>query len=454
MAAATATTAGSRFPEVNVEIKKAWDSMVVGFTQVMNNIRQSGLQAERGQFSWGILLVLGILVFLVVWWYIVQLEYLATPANIARILNQNVRAEQYYLDNAVKRKGLPALLEKLRRDGYADDELILTNFYTYSVNATGLFFPGENGVVSTDAARLAVLAGARCFVLDIWPDLEPGGNFGPVIEVMDPGSMWRRITLNALPLSSVLPAVIQTALPLAGNTYIPADPGSLLQIPQMGPNGQGQQDPVFLYLRFRGVPRPATFDQVADILASTILPYRLPANYNNCRQAEKLFQVPMRDLLSKVVVISNTQGSGKFMDFVNLAPRAGIPLEYQADQLQLITGDAQSKAIRTIITCPSFVAPLSETPMAQTNNYNLQSALDLGVHFVAMDLWTLGKGPQLLAYQRMFNPYSFELKPAKLRYTIKHLPPPQAVPNPEWGNAAEGEAGVFRPPPAIQFPGT
>ena len=100
------------------------------------------------------------------------------------------------------------------------------------------------------------------------------------------------------------------------------------------------------------------------------------------------------------------------------------------------------------------MAPLSEAPLAQTNNYNLQSALDLGVHFVAMDLWTPGKGPQLLAYQRMFNPYSFELKPAKLRYTIKHLPPPQAVPNPEWGNAAEGQAGVFRPPPAIQFPGT
>ena len=356
-----AAVAGSRFPEVNVEIKKAWDSMVVGFTQVFSNIRQSGLQMEKGVFPWGILLGLGILVFFVMWWYIVQLMFLATPANISRILNQNVKAEHYYLDNALSRKGLPALLDKLSREGYANDELILTNFYTYSVNATGLFFPGENGVVSTDAARLAVLAGARCFVFDIWPDLEPGGNFGPVIEVMDQGSMWRRITLNALPLSSVFPAVIQTALPLTGNTYISDDPGSTLQIPQMGPNGQGKQDPVFLYLRFRGVPRPSTFDQVADVLASTILPYKLPANYNNCRNADKLFQIPMRELLSKVVVISNTQGSGKFMDFVNLAPRPGIPLEYQADQLQLITGDAQSKAITTIKTSPSFVLFRSKT---------------------------------------------------------------------------------------------
>ena len=460
VAAAGAGVAGAaasswKFPDVRGEVQAAWTSMKAGFEGVVNNIRVSGLQVNQGMYPMGFMVGLLLLFLLVSIWYIQQLRFLATPGNIARILNENVRAEDHYITDAPARKGLPALCDKLLKEGYTDEDLILTNFYTYSVNATGLFFPAKNGVVSTDAAKLAVLAGARCFVFDIWPDLEPHGDFGPVIEAMDEGSLWRRTTLNALPLAAVLPAVVQTALPLAGNTYVPPDPGSLLQIPPLGPNqGQGQQDPVFLYLRFRGAPRPSTFDHVADILTSTILPYRLDAKFNHCRNMDTLFQVPMRQLYSKVVVISNTQGSGKFSDFVNFAPRTGIPLEYQADQLQLTTGDTKMKAITTIKQNLTFVAPLSEDRLAETNDFSVRMAQELGVHFVAMDLWAAGKGPQLKAYQTMFNPYSFVFKPENLRYTIKHLNAPLAAPNPNWGNAAEGQAGVFRAPPAIQFPGT
>lgn len=455
--AATAGAASSwKFPDVRGEVQSAWNSMKAGFEGVINNIRVSGLQVDQGIYPLAFMVGLLLLFVIVIIWYIHQVRFLATPGNIARILNENIKAESHYITDAPKRKGLPALCKKLREEeGYTEDDLILTNFYTYSVNATGLFFPAKNGVVSTDAAKLAVLAGARCFVFDIWPDMEPHGDFGPVIEAMDEGSLWRRTTLNALSLATILPAVVQTALPLAGNTYIPPDPGSLLQIPPLGPNqGQGQQDPVFLYLRFRGAPRPSTFDHVADVLESTILPYRLDAKFNHCRRADELFKIHMRHLFSKVVVMSNTQGSGRFSDFVNFAPRTGILMEYQADQLQLITGDSAAEAKKKILMNPSFVAPMSEDKLAQTNAFSISMAQKLGIHFVAMDLWTKGDGPQLKAYQQMFSPYSFSFKPADLRYTINHLTPPQTAPNPDWGNAAEGQAGMLRAPAAIQFPGT
>ena len=162
----------------------------------------------------------------------------------------------------------------------------------------------------------------------------------------------------------------------------------------------------------------------------------------------------MKDLFSKVIIVSNTLGTGKFSDFVNFAPRTGIPLEYVADQLQLITGDSATEAKNKIKMNLSFVAPSPESKLAETNAYDVSQAHKLGIHCVAMDIWTAGAGKQLSEVQTMFKTYSFSLKPADLRYKVHHLAPALAAPNPNWGNAAEGQAGVFRAPPAIQFPGT
>jgi hypothetical protein len=192
------------------------------------------------------------------------------------------------------------------------------------VNASGIFFPAVNGVVSVYAARLAVAGGARAFVFDIWPDVEPGGKFGPTIQAIEGGSMWRRVTLNALPFTPVLQAIVAEALQATSNP--------------------GHQDPLILYLRFRGNPRASTFDMTADALQSLITPYRLDMNFNNCRGADRLFAVPINQLFSKVIVVSNVRGSGRFMDYVNFSVKDGINLEYPAGQLQTISGDAAAEA--------------------------------------------------------------------------------------------------------------
>jgi hypothetical protein len=216
--------------------------------------------------------------------------------------------------------------------------------------------------------------------------------------------------------------------------------------------GQGQQDPVILYLRFRGAPRPETFDGVADALASTILPYRLEPSFNNCRGADSLFKVPIKQLFSKVVVVSNQRGSGKFSEFVNFAPKAGIPLEYDASQLPLIVGDQAADAKTKIVQNISFVAPPSDNPLSESNAYNQGMAQALGVHCVGMNFFKDGTPLHTYLSNDMFGTYSYALKPADLCYTQKHLTPPRNPPNPDWGDHTQGQAGNLRPPAQIRVP--
>jgi len=384
---------------------------------------------DSGFPFWGLLLI-ALLAIIVISWWVSYRRFLETPYNIARIIRDNVKAADHYNVDNPRRKGMPFLYNSLISQGYTEENLGLTNFYVSTVNASGIFFPAVNGVVSVDAARLAVAGGARAFVFDIWPDVEPGGKFGPTIQAIEAGSMWRRVTLNALPFTPVLQAIVAQALQVTSNP--------------------GHQDPLILYLRFRGNPRASTFDMTADALQSLITPYRLDMTFNNCRGADRLFAVPIDQLFSKVIVVSNVRGSGRFMDYVNFSVKDGIKLEYPAGQLQTISGDAAADARKKIMMNPTFVAPLSEDPLAESNDFSLNAAQALGIHFVAMNFWS--KGKQLKSYMNMFGQYSFALKPAPLQYTISHLDPPRMPPNPNWGDNATGQAGKPKTPPDIRPP--
>jgi len=378
---------------------------------------------------WGLLIIMAIATVTIVWWIHFK-EFLETPHNIARIIRQNLKAADHYHQSNHSRKGMLDLYNSLVSQGYKEENLAFTNFYVSTVNATGIFFHAVNGVVSIDAARLAVMGGARAFVFDLWPDFEPGAEFSPIIQVVEADSLWRRTTLNALPFVNVLQALITEALQTTTNP--------------------GHQDPVILYLRFRGNPRASTFHHTAEALQSTILPYRLDSTFANCRGADRLFRVPIDQLASKVIVISNLRGSGKFSEFVNFSTKDGIQLEYEASQLQLISGDAAANAQKKILMNPTFVAPLSENPLAESNDYNVAAAQKLGIQFVAMNFWNNTKS--LKTYMEQFGKYSFALKPTPLQYVVTRLDPPQMPPNPGWGDNAQGQAGTIKAPPDIKPP--
>ena len=418
----------SSTPVLNKQLTGLFDGMRSSLSNVTAGMRTYTINTPDSGFPfWGMLLV-AIVAIAVVSWFIHYRMFLETPYNIARIIRDNVKAANHYdLDNQ-NRKGLPDLYNSLVSQGYAEENLGFTNFYVSTVNASGIFFPGVNGVVSIDAARLAAAGGARAFVFDLWPDVEPGGNFGPTIQVIEANSMWRRTTLNVLPFVNVLQTLVSEALQTTTNP--------------------GHQDPLILYLRFRGNPRPSTFDMTADALQSVITPYRMDLAFNNCRGADRLFKVPIDQLFSKVIVVSNVRGSGRFMDFVNFSTKDGIELEYPAGQIQTISGDAASQVKKKILMNLTFIAPLSEDPLAESNDYAVNAAHGLGIHFVAMNFWS--KGVQLKNYMKIFGKYSFALKPRPLQYVITHLEAPRMPPNYDWG--AGDSAGTPKTPPDIKPP--
>ena len=140
------------------------------------------------------------------------------------------------------------------------------------------------------------------------------------------------------------------------------------------------------------------------------------------------------------------------MDFVNFSKKDGIQLEYPAGQLQTISGDQAGEAKKKILMNPTFVAPLSEDPLAASNDYAVGAAQALGIHFVAMNFWGGAKDKNLANYMKMFGKYSFALKPPALQYVITHLDPPQQPPNYNWGDPSKGEAGTPKTPPDIKPP--
>ncbi len=378
--------------------------------------------------TWALVIFFLALVGLFIW-YVVKSRLFENAGNVRRIAKDNVAAQKMYADANPARKSLRDYLNGLREKGIDANQLSLTNFYVSTVNATGLFFPATDGVISTEAGRIAALAGARCFVFDIWPDLTPGGNFAPVLQTVEPGSAWRRISLNALPFSTVLQATIQEACQI-----------------DMRP---GADDPVFLYLRFHGKPRSATYDATAAALNRIIEQYRLDAPYYACRNQDRLFSEPITNLFRKVVVISNVKASGtQLADYINVGPRDGVQLEYTKTQIRSVTPEMKKDAVRRIQQNLTFHAPAPEDPDAAANAVALTDGQALGIQFIGMNFWN--NNDALKAHVAMFGTQSFALKPEPLRYTIEKLPAPRRSENPGWGVGADAGTPVL--PPAIQLP--
>jgi len=374
----------------------------------------------------GIIAVLALIV-----WYVNYSGYYETKNNITRISKEATQAQVEYARLNPKRKSLRDYLQRLQAAGVPASQMCLTNFYVSTVNAAGIFFPSYNGVASAEAARAAVLGSARGFVLDIWPDLTPGANFGPIIQVVEAGSAWRRISLNSLPLSSVLQAIIQEGF------VTPLRPGS--------------DDPIFLYLRFRGHPRSATFEATAKVLSATLEQYRLDNSYNNCRAQDRMYTLPITNFFKKVVIFSNNRATGTTLeDYINIGPRDGINVEVSVDDARSLTVDMKADAIHKFKLNETWLAPLPETSAAESNGYDWEAAQRLGIHFMAMNFWNRGDKLQKYMDPNMFGTQSFLIKPASLRYVIEVIADPKVPFDPKWGSGAT--AGTMRDPPPIRLP--
>lgn len=314
-----------------------------------------------------------------------------TPANINRIAKASAAAAEHYDISVRGRTGLRAYLQQLKAKGVPDTHLCLTNFYISTVNAAGMFLPAVDSIASPMAIRAAADGGARAFVFDIWPDLTPGAKFAPVIQIVESGSNWRRISMNSIPFVTLMKELVQQC-------YLAQTPGS--------------EDPVIIYLRFRGKPRDATYSGVAQALQSTMETYRLDSTYYNCRSQDKIFSTPMTSLFKKMIVMSNVKAKGNMLsDYINIGPKDGVKMEWAPNDARGLSGDGQATAIGSIQQNLTIVAPLSEDPTASDNSIDFQTSFNVGIHMVAMNFWNTNDKLKAYMDPLVFGKQSFLIKP-------------------------------------------
>jgi hypothetical protein len=415
-------------PTVNPKIKEFFSSLGSAGHGIAQRVLDDDQVTVMGVFMRVLIIAAFIAIYV---WYSRYSTIFENRPNILRISKEATQAQLDYAKNNPKRKSIRQYLQSLQAAKIPANQMCLTNFYVSTVNAAGIFFPSYNGVASAEAARAAVLAGARGFVLDIWPDLTGGANYAPIVQVVESGSAWRRISLNSLPLSSVLQAIIQEGFQMRERP--------------------GYDDPLFLYLRFRGSPRSSTFEATRNVLSATLEQFRLDASYNKCRAQDRLYTLPITNFFRKVIIFSNTRADGTTLaDYINAAPRDGIKIEYNVEDARALTFSMQGDAIQKIKMNMTWLAPGAETPEAENNSYDVEGAQSLGIHFCAMNFWN--RNDRLAKYMdpSVFGTQSFLIKPAKLRYIMEVIADPKQPFNPQWGTGAT--AGTMKDPPPIKMP--
>ena len=420
-------------PRINPELTQLFS----GVGEKAGSALQSVGDKVGGGWQTLIMIVLSVAIIIGIYvWYGKYRAYYETPKNIERIVKEKTKAAAEYDMNRDKRIDLPTYLAELKKAGVPDTHLCLTNFYISTANATGIFLPGEDGVASEQAARVAVAAGARAFVFDIWPDLTPGGNFSPILQIIESGSNWRRISLNSAPFVKILKTIMF-------EIFESSRPGF--------------NDTVVLYLRFRGTPKRQTFDGVMRALQACIEPYRLDASFNNCRgqkgDSNRLFSTFITSLFKKVIVVSNNLASGHGLnDYINIGPDDGIKIEWNTNDSLGLNEQSRAKAKTDIQQNLAFIAPLSEDSKTDKNNWGFDESMKIGIQYIAMNFFQPSEYLSAYLEPGKFGRSSYLLKPLALRYIPMFLANPKSPENPGWGSGPT--AGTPTIPAPIQMPST
>lgn len=398
-------------PELNKEVSSMFAASKEWAKQRMTKLLEKS--ETNTNFPIYMLVLIVLLTIAVYWFYIRMSKVLEIPDNISRIARESIKANIKYSENNQSRVGIREYLTKLRQSGVPETHLVFTNFYVSTVNASGLFFPVVDGAVSPEAVRAAVLGGARSFVFDIWPDLSPGAQFGPVIQTVESGSLWRRMTINSLPLSYAIKVLIQESFELISRP--------------------GYYDPLIIYLRFRGKPRKSTFDSTARVLAGFVEQYRLPNVFNGCRNQDAIFSMPITDLFRKVIIACNVSAERTALrDYINIGPKAGVKLEYTINQARGLSSEGIAQEKRLIQQNLAWVAPLSEDSNAEKNTWDFKPSMDIGIMCCAMNFWDYNDKLKAYMSPDMFGKQSFKIKPEPLRYILEILPTPLNPQDPGW----------------------
>jgi hypothetical protein len=327
---------------------------------------------------------------------------LMTAWNVGDIITESSK-------EATKRKSFTEFQTYFNSTLTNQNQQVLANMQFMTANATGFFFPNDpanykNGVFAVDAVRYAAKAGARAFVFDIWPSMFKKDKFAPVLQVNTPGSPWRIESMNVITFESVLRPLVQEIYEPVSGTLNPY-----------------KDDIVVFYLRFRGDPRPETYDKTASALKKHIDQYRLPFQYSSNAKRLELPSTNPSDLKGSIIIATNKymkDESPTLYEYINTGPTSSsdtIPIEYTPENIGVAVSD-------TVKSTFSFALQNPEDPTAGSNGWTdgINKANMLGVSCIAMNVFNNDQ-----YRSTMFNTtnsgitkrYSYKIREAGTRFT-------------------------------------
>jgi hypothetical protein len=413
-----------------------FNPIISGSISAAKNSAKQNIHTGLNGIPWYILLAAIIVIAWIIWLFATIYWTLPDEGIIRNGIQAKINTYGFYANKKSSRKGLADYLDALKKQGVPEEHFAVTNFFVSSANTPAIFTPIRDGIASPDALRLTLAAGARYLDLELHPTGQKN-NFIPNVTAMDEGSKWREITMNKLSFKTVMQTIVKYGLAEANSRT------DLTETPYMN-------DPLFIMLRFKGTPNAETYKATAKVLQETIEKMRLDFIYNRGRQAEQIFKMPITLLFNKVIIMCNVYPSthSELMDYINIGPRGAPPLDLSIGEI-IATPEANKPKLSSLIQQNLTVTRVEmEEPNCNVNEWNWKKAHEVGVHFAAMNFWSLDDNLTAYVKPDVFGVNSFLLKPAPLRYVIEYVKPP-LLPNP----ALDARDGKPRMPQSLTVPG-
>lgn len=351
-----------------------------------------------------IVIVLAVVAFVV---YQAGRNKFVTPNNVrttAASLNSSADAA---VGSSANRKGLADFITATNAQS---SQMLLGNMYFSTVRVAGCFLPvkvGGESVFSADALRFACEGGARAFVFDIWPSIEPNQGFRPILQIVEEGSNWRRVSMNSMDFDTAVKVIVESIQGSAGTA----------------------NDVSLFYLRFQDVSRSQTYASVAATLEKYTRPYLLDPSFSSVRaKADRLTNMSMSELQGKIVIFANmskrdlTDNAPQVLPYVNMcAPDPADntnnikqKIEYTLSELQNLT-DADMANIQPFIkSMITFLIMPATDERVVTNDWDWGESYNAGIHCIPMNIFNRTSDNSKKYYDVVFPTYSYKLKAQSL----------------------------------------
>jgi hypothetical protein len=279
-----------------------------------------------------LVLALGISLMVYIWVIKPNSDKLPTQQNMVNIAAAQTTAIEAALGAVTMKK------EPMKTLG--NDRNFLINHHVLATIGSGYLGPVRDGVFSEQQAiKLAISAGVRCFVFDIFEDKNGAARMKNSVNGV-------KVSLNNGHLGKALCSTDQVAF------------GSMLGATQ----NFMENDPVIYYLRFEKPPSAKAAQEIADAfyrIRGSVLRSNSKGEFTHRKSEGQLFFLNPEDLSKKIIVLTNID-TGIYYKGISTTSRPDLDY-YVHGRVYKITDNQKDVNTRYAYEIPlSYVSDLDE----------------------------------------------------------------------------------------------